>query len=263
MKRTFLAKRNALLSSANASWGVGALAFAVVVLLFRLIAPNLFLQTFTPLFRGAETISLTSHSLFAGFRDASALFSLNEKLLEENTALMNEKTILEQQLKNKETLSGKGILAGVFARPPESPYDTLVLGSGVTDGVTLGMEAFGAGGVPLGIVSSVTSNFSRITLFSSPGVVTRGWIGKTHIPIAIFGAGGGVMQATVSRSVEVKEGDTVFVPGPGMLPIGEVVRIDSDPSSPEITIRLKPTLNLFSVTWVELRESVPTFTSEI
>ena len=37
-----------------------------------------------------------------------------------------------------------GILAGVVARPPESPYDTLVLAAGKNAGVTLGMEVFGA-----------------------------------------------------------------------------------------------------------------------
>ena len=58
-----------------------------------------------------------------------------------------------------------GIIAGIVARPPASPYDTLVLSAGSEEGVTLGMEAFGAGGVPLGVVSSVLANFSRVTLF--------------------------------------------------------------------------------------------------
>jgi len=37
------------------------------------------------------------------------------------------------------------------------------------------------------------------------------------------------------------------------------VRIDSDPSSPSVTLYIQPALNPFSVTWVELRDAAPAF----
>ena len=86
-------------------------------------------------------------------------------------ALINERNALLQNRKpfgiawRSRNREESGILAGVVARPPVSPYDTLVLAAGRVDGVEVGMEAFGAVGVPVGVVSSVLEDFSRVTLF--------------------------------------------------------------------------------------------------
>ncbi len=259
MKKTFLAKRNSLLSSAEALWGIVALACAIVILLIRLAFPNFFWHVFTPIFRSADALSTKTHSFLSSFNNAAALTSKNEQLTNENATLAIENQTLSKKLEDISALSKSqtpptGILAGVVARPPESPYDTLVLSSGSQNGVALGQEAFGIGGVPVGVVSSVLHDFSRIMLFSAPNTDTSGWIGKNNLPITIFGSGGGTMKASVSRSANISAGDTVFVPGPGMLPIGSVVRVDSDPSSPSVTLRIQFATNPFSISWVTLRD---------
>ena len=260
MKKIFLAKRNALLSSRSITWGVYALALAIVALLLRLLAPNVFWQALSPAFKVSEAISSESHAFVTSFSDAAELAARNEKLSTANAALASENRALQQKLASVSALLGaaapngaSGILAGVIARPPESPYDTLVLAEGTTAGVKLGMEAFGEGGVPLGVVSSVLDDFSRITLFSAPGMTTSGWVGSTSTPLTIFGAGAGAMSASVAREAGIAVGDTVFVPGPGQLPVGSVVRVDSSPLSPSITLRIMPAINPFSVSWVVLR----------
>ena len=251
-------KRNSLLSSSRVSWGAIALAFAILVLFMRIFAQNFFWQVFTPVFKSADALAEQSHSFLQRFSDAAALASKNEQLANENAALANENKTLVQKMSDISALSpstSAGILAGVVARPPESPYDTLVLSAGSNDGVALGQEAFGAGGVPLGVVSSVLVDFSRIMLFSAPGTNTAGWVGDTNLPLTIFGAGAGAMNAVAARSAGIKVGDTVFVPGPGQLPIGIISRVDSNPSSPSVTLRIQPALNPFSITWVELRDT--------
>lgn len=254
MKKTFLARRNALLSSSGVSWGAVALAFAVLALLLRLLAPNLFLQIFTPAFRAAEDVSAGSHALLNSFRDVAALAAQNERLMRENEALASEnRALMERSAEQGELRSG--IVVGVVARPPASPYDTLVVAGGARLGIALGMEAFGAGNVPLGAVSSVSADFSRITLFSAPGAITHGWVGNAHTPITLLGEGGGAMSATLPRSAPVAVGDTVFVPGPGLLPVGRVERIDGDPASPGVALRIAPNANPFSIAWVELRDT--------
>jgi cell shape-determining protein MreC len=263
MKRTFLAKRNALLSSAGVSWGAFALACAILVLLARLLAPNLFWHAFAPVFHVADTIAAKNDAFFNSFSDTAKLALHNEELVNENTALTNENQALLQKTIAQGALLGApatgrnktpGILAGVVVRPPESPYDTLTLAEGSHAGVTLGQEAFGPGSVPLGVVSAVLADFSRVTLFSAPGMATNGWIGHAALPLTILGAGAGVMNAFLSRAAGAVIGDVVFAPGPGMFPIGSVTRIDSDPSAPGVTLRIMPALNLFSLTWVELRD---------
>ena len=253
MKKTFLARRNALLSSSSVSWGAVALAFAVLALLLRLLAPNLFLHIFAPAFRAAEAVSARSHSFLNGFRDVAALAAQNERLMRENDALASENRVLMERTAEADGLLG-GIVAGVVARPPASPYDTLVVAGGARSGIATGMEAFGAGNVPLGVVSSVSTDFSRITLFSAPGAVTHGWVGSAHTPLTIFGEGAGAMRATLPRSALVAVGDVVFVPGPGLLPVGRVARIDSDPAEPGVVLRIASNANLFSIAWIELRD---------
>jgi cell shape-determining protein MreC len=257
MKKTYLARRNALLSPANVSWGTLALLVAVLLLLIRLILPNFFWYLFTPAFRASDALTQTSHTLLSSFGNAATLTAQNEKLTNANAVLVAENEALLEKSNDVAglTTTPQGILAGVVARPPESPYDTLVVAAGSAEGVTRGMEAFGVGTVPLGTVSSVLTHLSRITLFSTPGESLLGWVGSKHLPLNIVGSGGGTISAVVSRSADIAIGDTVSAPGPGSLPIGQVIRVDSDPSSPSVTLRIQPLLNLFSVTWVSLRDT--------
>ncbi len=264
MKKTFLVKRNALLSSTGFSWGTVALTGAVLALFLRLVAPNFFWSILTPIFRVADTLAAQSHFVLSSLGDTAALALQNETLMHENAALLNENRTLLQKTTSiatlpassaKERNGASGILAGVVARPPESSYDTLMLAEGMNTGVTLGMEVFGPGGVPIGVVSSVFADFSQATLFSAPGMVTHGWVGSSNIPLTIEGSGGGVMRASLARSAGIAVGDTVFGPGPGALAIGRVTRIDSDPLAPVVTLRIIPAINLFSVTWVVLRDT--------
>lgn len=262
MKKTFLARRNALLSSVNVTCGTFALVVVVFLLLLRIFAPNFFWNMFRPVFGAADIVSLKSRAFFDGFADASKLALQNEKLRSENAALANENQMLYKKV---ESLSGfhkdiRGIVAGVIAKPPESPYDTLVISAGSEEGVSPGMKVFGEGGVPIGNITSVVDNFSRVTLFSAPNMTINGWVGSANLPLIIKGAGAGAMNASVARSAEITKGDTVFAPGPGMLPIGTVIRVDDDNrSSSSVTLRIMPALNLFSITWVVIRDADAVF----
>lgn len=263
MKKIFLAKRNALLSSAGASWGVVALALATVLLLVRLIIPNFFWYVTSPVLNASNTLANASHTFLASFGNIAALSTRNAELTNENILLASENSTLRSSV---ESLSGRisasGIFAKIASRPPESPYDSILVDAGAEEGVTVGQEAFGllaqtsqrGGGIPLGVVSSVGRHFARITLFSAPRMVLSGWVGHTSIALILHGEGGGAMSASVSRSVALKVGDTVYAPGPAQLPVGTIVRVDSDPSSPSVALRIAPLLNPFSIMWVELRD---------
>lgn len=265
MKKTFLTRRNALLPSAKISLGALALAFALLALALRLATPDIFLSAEAPLVRGASALAFGGRSFFAGFSNASALAARNEALASENAALASENQTLRKRAADRAAMLGAeperraGIVAGVLIGPPVSPYDTLVLARGERDGVVTGQEAFGAGGVPLGIVSSVSADFSRVTLFSAPGAVTRGWVGNANLPLEMRGAGGGALRATVAQAADVALDDAVFAPGPGALFIGRVARIDRDSASPSADILIRGALNPFSVAWVELRDAPPSF----
>jgi len=264
MKKTSLAKRNALISATNLSWGSAALLGVILLLVLRVSLPDIFWTLTAPAFRASDAVAAANHSFFTNFSDAKSLAEKNEILVRENASLAFENTILHKKISSLSALLGSSekqvaqapsIIAHVIARPPMSPYDSLVVAQGAHAGVTPGMEAFGAGGVPLGVVASVTSNTARIVLFSSSGVSTTGWVGKNNTAIVLNGAGAGVLTASLPRSADIVVGDTVFVPGPGLIPVGVVSRVDGDPSSPVVVLRILPTQNLFSVTDVLLRST--------
>ncbi|HVM58748.1 MAG TPA: rod shape-determining protein MreC [Candidatus Paceibacterota bacterium] len=267
MRRTYSATRNALLTSAGPTWGAGALAFAVLALLARLIAPGAFLYAARPMLAIGNDLSAAGERVYSAFADTATLAAKNQKLFEENSALAAENRALLAELADVRGLgspdasakSPAPLIAGVVSRPPTSAYDTLVAAAGRADGVFAGMEAFGAGGVPLGTVSAVTDSFSRVALFSSPQMRTQGWIGAHRIPVTIAGEGAGSFSASVSRDAQVAAGDAVYVPGPGALPIGTVARIDGDAAAPTETLRIAPAVNPFSITWVMLRDTGATF----
>lgn len=265
MKKTFLAKRNALLSSDRASWGSVALGFVAIVLVLRFLLPNVFWYVVTPVFAASTGMGNATHGLFSVFSDKASLMQANELLTSQNVLLSAEVAGLTEKdsVLSGASLTGR-ILAGVVSRPPESPYDTFLVAAGKSEGVTPLMEAFAvdpntSGGVPIGIVSNVTAHYSQITLFSAPRITINGWIGKTAIPVTLHGTGGGTFGAVVSRSAAIGAGDIVYVSGPGMLPIGTIARVDSDPSSPAVVLRITPLINIFSIGWVTLRDSGANF----
>ena len=268
MRKTFLAKRNALLTTKGVSWGIFLTLLVCSLLFLRVLAPDAFWKLFMPAFGVPHAFSTKTDAIFSGFRDTAALAQDNARLEDENHALASQDQMLTQKLKNvtallstreaRETIPG--VLAGIIARPPESPYDVLVIAAGENDGVVIGMEAFGERNTPIGIVTSVLKDVSYVTLFSASGVTTEGWVGSANTPITIFGAGGGVMEASTVRDANVSVGDAVFVPGPGMLSVGSVVRLDSDPLSPEVKLRIMPAANFYGLSWVVVRATgtVPT-----
>lgn len=263
MKKTFLARRNALLSSGDISWGAFALLFAVLALCVRLIAPNVFWYAVSPAFMVSDAISDATHSVFSSFGDAATLARYNETLIQENALLESENAALRKRAADLSGFSdsaAQGVRAGVMSRPPESPYDTLLVAAGSEQGVTVGMGAFGARsdsagpGVPLGVVAQVGKRHARIVLFSAPHMRVNGWIGSKNVPVTLRGEGAGAFTATLSRSAQIQSGDLVYLSGPGMLPVGLVARVDSDPSSPSVALRISPLINLFATGWVELRD---------
>ena len=260
MKTTRWGRRRSGL--AQSVWlSLAALAFALVFVLVRLMAPNLFLHALAPALSLGDSLSAGVGGVLAGFADTRALALKNASLESDNTALSLENRALTEKVRDLTALLGSGsseprggILASVLARPPVAAYDTLILSAGTSVGVREGMGVFGAGGLPLGVVSSVTADFSRVTLFSAPGVSVAAWVGSARIPVTLTGAGAGAYNASAPRSASIAVGDTVFLPGPGAIPVGTITRVGGEASDQLATLFIHPAANPFSIIWVSLRD---------
>jgi len=241
-------------------WSVAALALALLFVLARVLVPDLFMRSVGPVLGAGGSLSASAAGFFSSFGDARALAEKNAELARQNAALALENRMLGERLADLKALSGtapavesaRGIVAGVLARPPTTLYDTLVLSAGTDAGVYPLMGVLGAGGVPLGTVSEVGAHTSRARLFSAPGVATDAWVGSARIPVTLEGAGAGSFRASVSQGTGISEGDTVYLPGPGAIPMGRVARIAGAASDPVVRLSIAPFINPFSVTWVLL-----------
>lgn len=232
------------------------LIFAIVVFALRFLLPGAFFALANPLFKTGTALTGSTGNVLASFASNAQLAHENRDLAAEVESLQNQNAALTARTQDLTKLLGgegqsvPGITAGVLARPPLSPYDTLEVAAGSADGVTAGSPVFAQGGVPIGVVQSKTAHTALIALLSSPGKNTDAWIGANRIPITLMGVGGGAFIATIAKNAAITTGDGVYVSGPGAIPMGTVVKVDSDPSSPSVTLRIQPTVNIFSVTWV-------------
>lgn len=143
-------------------------------------------------------------------------------------------------------------LAVILAKPPQSPYDTIVLDIGVLAGVKIGAPIFGFGNIALGQVNSVSLKHSTATLFSNGGFESQGIVERSDLAITLFGTGGGGFEARVPQDADVLPGDIIFLPGQSPSPLGRVVGVKSTPASSFKFVRVNSLINLNHVRWVEV-----------
>lgn len=243
--------------------GISSAVLGLIVLVgIRLAAPNAFFALVSPLMQVGTAATASVGDSIVGVTDSSQLAAQNRSLEEEVLTLKNQNAALTARTQDLTKLLGgssegevQGIPAGVLARPPESTYDTLLVAAGSTDGVKIGDEVFAQGGIPIGTIAHADTHSSQVMLFSSAGHTISGWIGTDHIAVSLTGAGAGAFTASLSKDATIQEGAFVYIPGPGAIPMGTVVHVDTDPSSPSATIHIQPNVNIFSVTWVDIRHA--------
>ena len=258
MKKLYSRKRNSLVSGSTLIFGAGIVAFALLLFGLRTFAPGALTSSAKPLWYLGASATQATHNVLSLFGSTEQISRERDKLAFENQTLMNTNRALLSQIVDLTHLVGtrgesaRRILAGVLARPPVSPYDTLILDVGSRGGVEEGSMVFGPGNVPLGTSELVSPGTSRVSLFSTPGRVTDGWVGEKRLPVTLTGASAGAFTATLARDSGAIVGDVVYISGPGALPIGSVVQIDTDPSAPHDVVHIVPYINIFSVTWVEI-----------
>lgn len=249
-------RRNGLIPGGGAIAAIVLVILILVLVALRAFLPDAFTALAMPLWSFGQAAANAEGNFASLFGNAGDLARQRDVLLSENQAINEENRALRGQVADLTKLelgtttpTGR-ILAGVLARPPVSPYDTLVVAAGKADGVRAGAFAYGPGNVPLGTVARVADHSATVELFSLGGLQTTAWAGEKRIPLTLVGKGGGAFTATVPSATAIQPNDIVYVPGPGALPVGTVVKVESNPSSPTDTLDIAPYTNLFSLTWL-------------
>ena len=205
---------------------------------------------------------------FTKIRD---FFILKNDLIKENLSLKDQVVELQlktidydtvvkenQGLKNQygRVESSSRILSGVLSKPPLSPYDTLIIDVGASQGVTLGNKVYLSGNIIIGLITSVTSRASLVRLFSSGGEKQEAILSRTGASFELVGRGGENLQIEVPKDTDILWGDSFVYPGLSSSIIGNVYYIDTNSQSSFKTIYLRIPGNVFSSKYVFVEKSL-------
>lgn len=201
---------------------------------------------------------------------ATSFISSRKTLIEQNQALRDEIDGLkikllsfdslakehEEILKtyNRSNIENK-VLASVMVKPPQTPYDTLILDVGSENQASINNRVYGIGGIVLGIIDEIGKKTSRAVLFSNPDRETRVIVERTDQNITLIGKGGGNFEAEVPQEVDVLKSDTLVLAGIRLPIVAIVVDVESNPASAFKKVIARVPLNIFNLRFVEVETS--------
>ncbi len=237
-------------------------ALFVVLSALAYIFPN---GVRTVMYEVSRPLWLVSSIVVKPFSGIGGYFSFKSTLVNRNTALEEEISSLKlkevdydliakenQDLKNqlgRKTVSDR-IASRILSKPPISPYDTLVIDTGSTEGVSLGDKVFSAENIIVGIVTNVTPHTSLVRLFSSGGEKQESILSRTGTSFVLVGNGGANLFVEVPKDTDVLWGDVFVYPGISASTIGTVYYIDTNSQSSFKTVYIRVPGNVFTTKWV-------------
>lgn len=174
-----------------------------------------------------------------------------ENLIFQNANLQ----VLEKENKDLKALLGREdsstrILARVLVKPPQSAYDEMIVDVGIGQGVETGGQIYDENGALIGKVLETSNFFSKVKLFSSPGVEVEGEILRRGVIVTLVGQGDGSFTAQVPRDFDIKEKDIFIIPGLKSRPLASVVKIEGDAEDSFKSVFAKGFFEPRSLTWV-------------
>ena len=146
----------------------------------------------------------------------------------------------------------RGAIFAVTERPPMTPYDTLTIKGGSDNGIQVGDLAFAGPDTLVGQVSTVFSNSSIVTLYSSSGQQQQVYVGTSSNSIVSEGRGGGNFYIKVPSETKITIGDPVIWPSMQNILIGVVDKVDSNPGDAFSYILFRSLVPIYSIRYVEI-----------
>jgi hypothetical protein len=159
--------------------------------------------------RGIGERSASLEALVAENADLKQKLEASQTLVLDRNQLYEENTALKEQWGRSS--EPNRLLATVLARPGATPYDTLMVDVGSSEGVRDGDSVAAGGTLLIGRVSQVFAHSAVVLLYSSPGESYDGFLRGT-IPIKVVGQGAGSLSAEVPYDAKVVAGDSITLP---------------------------------------------------
>jgi len=150
-----------------------------------------------------------------------------------------DSTIRRLQIENEQLRALVGavpeerILARVVARPPQLPYDYVMIDRGARDGVLEGAPVFAGKDAVIGIITFVSERVSYARLVSDPAVTITVFIVGPNIFTIAEGLGNGVVRVRVPQGIIINKSDIVLLPAVDTGILGQIEEIVTSPTNPE------------------------------
>lgn len=249
--------------------GIAALLLILAVLSPSIPAPvtDVAHQAATPLWQTRDSMLSAVYGAVAILETKGDLIRANEELHDEISTLRREafatEVLRDENARLRELLNrpdaDESVAAAVLSRPSSSPYDTLIIDAGLSEGLRKGNIVSVSGGVAIGTVEAVFSDTATVMLFSAPGKETPVVVGTaTPTPSVALGWGGGNFAVELPRDAEVAVDDPVILPTLSPHVFAKVASVEHDPTDPLITVRFQVPVNVATLRHV-LVETDETF----
>lgn len=234
-----------------------------VLLVLSLVLPRIFsfaTQVFWyPFTTTYVWLNESSGSLPAYFRDRRELVGqINELRGELASQSGTDLTIKRLQTENTEfrnligAVPGERQVARVVARPPQLPYDVVLIDRGARQGVVESAPVYLGQDQLVGFVSTVNPDTSLVTLVTHPDFSATAYIMGPDIFTLTEGVGGGVLRVRVPQGLPIKQGDVVILPAVDAGVYGSIFAVTSSPTQPEQFGYVEPAVPLQSLFYVSV-----------
>ncbi len=170
-----------------------------------------------------------------------------------STATTTKKTI--KDIKKLNTPDKSLVLGVVLARPPRTPYDSLLIDIGEDEGLMPGDVVYAEQDYIIGIVTDVFKATSVVTLLSAPDQKVDVLLGSTTIPVVAEGRGSGNFYIKVPKNIQITTGDQIVAPAIHNKIIGTAERVDSDEGEAYSYVYFKTPVNLYSLHYVQVKKT--------
>lgn len=241
--------------------------FLLVLIYFRTSVGNSFSYLGNIFFR---PILIVGQGISNRFSDIKFYFNSKKSISLENEDLKNQilesfadranyLAVKEENNKLKEILNRKNektsmILSNILSKPNQSLYDTLIIDVGIDKGIEMGDTVFALGNIPIGHISEVYQNSSKVILFSNAGEKIQVVIIDENIFMEMTGRGGGNFEMIIPRDLIMEKGKQVIMPGNNSYVLALVESIISDPRDPFTKVLLISPVNIQQLKFVQIMQ---------
>src|SRR3990167_2755734 len=203
--------------------------------------------------------------IIRSLRKGVALFDSKKSLVEENIALKEKLSSLETEILflsmwrvQENTLlelvgrkaRSDTVIATVLTRPPQTPYDVLIIDAGSNESLTVGSEVSLPEGPILGVISEVFPKSAKVRLFSASGEETNAVLERNNVPVTLIGTGGGNFRFELPRDMSVETGDRILSSDIAARLLATVGDVSVRPTDSFKEVLAKSPINIFALRFV-------------